>query len=229
MHVPDGFLNAATSVATGAVSIGVIGYSLKKAATDLDERLAPMAGLVAAFIFALQMLNFPVAAGTSGHLLGGALAAVLVGPWVGILCISIVMLIQALLFADGGMTALGSNIVLIGIVPALVGWGVFRAIRSFAPANKGTVVAASGVAALITVPAAAAVFTVLFAVGGAANLSFGTVMAAMVGTHVLIGIGEALITAAVVSAVVASRPDLVFGASDLKRTTLLSSPGGAKV
>lgn len=228
MHVPDGFLNAATSVATGAVSVGVIGVSLKKAATHLDDRLAPMAGLVAAFIFALQMLNFPVAAGTSGHLLGGALAAILVGPWVAILCIAIVVLIQALLFADGGITALGSNIVLIAVVPSLVGWYLFRTVHSFMPARKSTVVAASAIAALVTVPAAAAVFTVLFAVGGAASVSFGTVMAAMVGTHVFIGIGEALITAAVISAVVGVRPDLVFGASDLSTTTLLSSPGGAK-
>ena len=107
MHVPDGFLDAPTSVATGVVAAGTVAVALRKARDELDERTAPMAGLVAAFIFATQMLNFPVGAGTSGHLLGGALAAVLVGPWTAILCMSAVLLVQALLFADGGLTRPG--------------------------------------------------------------------------------------------------------------------------
>ena len=215
MHVPDGLFNAATSVGAGVVSAGTIWVGLRKAAADLTERLAPMAGLVAAFIFALQMLNFPVASGTSGHLLGGALAAVLVGPWVGIICIAVVLAVQGLIFADGGLSAYGINVLLIAVIPCFVGWAVFRAVRAPLPSTKGSVVAASAVAAFVSVPVAAAAFAVLFWIGGDVDLSFGSVLAAMVGVHLLIGIGEALITAMVVSAVVSVRPDLVFGATDL--------------
>lgn len=215
MHVPDGFFNAGTSIGAGLFGAGTVGVGLKKAAVDLTDRLAPMAGLVAAFIFALQMLNFPVASGTSGHLLGGALAAVLVGPWVGMVCLSIVLLVQALLFADGGLTALGLNVVLIAVVPAFVGYAAFRAMRRILPATPGSVVTGSAVGAFVSVPVAAAVFSVLFGIGGSVELSFGSVLTAMVGTHVLIGIGEAVITGAVVSAVVGTRPDLVHGAADL--------------
>jgi cobalt/nickel transport system permease protein len=215
MHVPDGFFNAATSVGAGVVSAGTVAVGLRKAAAQLTDRLVPMAGLVAAFVFALQMLNFPVASGTSGHLLGGALAAVLVGPWIGLLCIAVVLLVQGLMFADGGLTAYGLNVLLIGIVPSFAGWWVFRAVRSVLPATKRSVVAASGVAAFVSVPVAAAVFAVLFAVGGSLDLSFGAVLTAMVGVHALVGIGEAVITAAVVSAVVSTRPDLVHGAQYL--------------
>jgi len=227
MHVPDGFFNAATSVGAGVVSAGTIGASLKKASTELTDRLAPLAGLVAAFIFALQMLNFPVASGTSGHLLGGTLAAVLVGPWIGSLCVAIVLLVQGLLFADGGLTAYGINVLLIATIPAFVGYAIFRALRAALPPTKSSIVAASGVAALISVPVAASVFALLFRIGGEVDLSFGSVLAAMMGVHVLVGIGEALITAAVISAVVATRPDLIYGAADLPPEPLLqTTPAG---
>ena len=216
MHVPDGFFNAGTSVAAGAVAAGTVTVCLKKASAELNDSAAPLAGLTAAFVFALQMLNFPVASGTSGHLLGGTLAAVLVGPWAGTLCVALVLFVQALLFADGGLTALGLNVVLIAIVPAFVGFAVFRLLRRALPANPGAVVGASGFAALVSVPTAAAVFAVLYGIGGAVDLSFGALLGAMVGVHVLVGIGEGLITAAVVSAVVATRPDLIYGATDLR-------------
>jgi len=215
VHVPDGFFNAATSVGAGVVSAGTLAASLKRATRDLSDRLAPMAGLVAAFIFALQMLNFPVASGTSGHLLGGALAAVLVGPWVGSLCIAIVLLVQSLLFADGGLSAYGLNVLLIATIPSFVGYGVFRALRRVLPRTAPSVVGASAVAALVSVPVAAAAFALLFGIGGNVDLELGSVLGAMVGVHVLVGMGEALITAAVVSAVVNVRPDLVHAASDL--------------
>src|SRR3982751_2368753 len=114
MHVPDGFLDAPTSIGTGVVAAAAIGVALRGARRELDDRTAPLAGLVAAFVFATQMVNFPVGAGTSGHLLGGALAAALVGPWTGVLVITVVLFVQALLFADGGLTALGTNITLMG-------------------------------------------------------------------------------------------------------------------
>ncbi len=226
MHVPDGFFNAGTSVGAGVVSAGTVAVCLKKASAELNDRLAPLAGLTAAFIFALQMLNFPVASGTSGHLLGGTLAAVLVGPWAGTLCVALVLLVQGMLFADGGLTAYGLNVLLIAIIPAFVGYALFRAARRLLPATSGAVVSASAIAALISVPVAAAVFSILYGIGGAVDLSFGAVLGAMVGVHALVGIGEAIITAAVVSAVVSVRPDLVYGAADLRRPYADLNPSG---
>jgi len=226
MHVPDGFFNAGTSVGAGVVSAGTVAVCLKQASAELNDRAAPLAGLTAAFIFALQMLNFPVASGTSGHLLGGALAAILVGPWAGALCVSIVLLVQGLVFADGGLTALGLNVLLIAIIPAFVGYAVFRVARRTLPANSGGVVTSAAIASFVSVPIAAAVFAVLYGIGGAVDLSFGSVLAAMVGVHLLVGIGEGLITAAVVSAVVSVRPDLVYGATDLQRPYPDAAPTG---
>ncbi len=215
MHVPDGFLDAPTSVVTGVVAATAVAVSLRGARRELDDRTAPMAGLVATFVFAAQMINFPVGAGTSGHLMGGALAAVLVGPWTAVLCISVVLLVQALLMADGGITALGTNITLIGIVTVAVGWAVFVALRKVLPARLSMVAPAAAVGALVSVPVAALVFTGLFALGGQAPVDLGAVATAMLGWHTLIGVGEAVVTGLVVSSVVASRPDLVRGARPL--------------
>lgn len=217
MHVPDGFLDAPTSVATGVVAAAGVAVALRKARGELDDRTAPMAGLVAAFVFAGQMMNFPVGVGTSGHLLGGALAAVLVGPWTGALCISVVLLVQALLMADGGVSALGTNITLMAVVGCFVGYGVFRLALAVLPRRTASVAPAAAVGALVSVPAAAAVFTGLFAVGGVDDIDLGTLLASMLGWHVVIGVGEAVVTGLVVSAVVASRPDLVHGARGLMR------------
>ena len=184
--------------------------ALRGARRELDDRTAPMAGLVATFVFAGQMMNFPVGAGTSGHLLGGALAAVLVGPFTAVLCISVVLLVQALFMADGGITALGTNITLMALVGVVVGWLVFRAVQSVLPKRLVDGRPAAAVGALVSVPVAALVFTLLFAVGGTAPVDTGTVLAAMVGWHTLIGIGEAVITGLVVASVVAVRPDLVL-------------------
>lgn len=215
MHVPDGFLDAPTSVVTGVVAAVGVGVALTKARNELDDRTAPMAGLVAAFVFAGQMVNFPVGAGTSGHLLGGALAAVLVGPWTGVLCIAVVLLVQGLFMADGGITALGTNITLMGLVGVGVGWLVFTAVRRVLPKRMSSVAPAAAVGALLSVPAAATVFTVLFAIGGQAPVETGKVLTAMVGWHLVIGIGEAVVTGLVVASVVAARPDLVYGARPL--------------
>ncbi|MEU4121977.1 energy-coupling factor ABC transporter permease [Streptomyces virginiae] len=215
MHVPDGFINAPVSVAAGVAAAAAVAVSLRGARRELDERTAPLAGLVAAFIFAVQMLNFPVAAGTSGHLLGGALAAILVGPYTGVLCVSVVLLMQGILFADGGLTALGVNITVMGVVTVVTAHLVFRGLLRVLPAGRRSVTVAGFVAALLSVPAAAAAFTALYAVGGTTDVPLGKVLTAMVGVHVLIGIGEALITAATVGAVIAVRPDLVHGARGL--------------
>jgi cobalt/nickel transport system permease protein len=215
MHVPDGFLDAPTSVATGVVAAAGVAVALRKARGELDDRTAPMAGLVAAFVFAGQMINFPVGAGTSGHLLGGALAAVLVGPWTGALCLSVVLLVQALFMADGGVTALGTNITLMGLVGCFVGYAVFRLAAAVLPRRTASVAPAAAVGALVSVPAAAAVFTLLFAIGGTAPVDTGAVLTAMLGWHTVIGVGEALVTGLVVASVVTARPDLVHGARHL--------------
>lgn len=210
MHVPDGFLTAPVSVATGLVAAGTIAICLRGARRELDEKTAPLAGLVAAFIFALQMLNFPVALGTSGHLLGGALAAVLVGPYTGILCVSVVLFVQALFFADGGLTALGSNIVLISIIPAIVGYGLVVLALRLLPKRPGFLLPAAVVGAFVSVPVTAMVFVGLFAVGGTVDVPLGEVAVAMLGVHILVGIGEAAITGLTIASILAVRPDLIY-------------------
>ncbi|MEV6987989.1 energy-coupling factor ABC transporter permease [Streptomyces sp. NPDC093228] len=225
MHVPDGFINAPTSAATGVLAAGALAVSLKGARRELDERTAPLAGLVAAFIFAVQMLNFPVAAGTSGHLLGGALAAILVGPFTGVLSVSVVLLMQGILFADGGLTALGVNITDMAIVTTVVAYAVFRGLVKILPRTRRSVTVASFLAALLSVPAAAVAFTLIYAVGGTTDVSIGKVATAMIGVHVLIGLGEAVITALTVGAVIAVRPDLVYGARGLQQRLKLRVGG----
>ncbi|AIA04101.1 ABC-type cobalt transport system, permease component [Streptomyces noursei] len=227
MHVPDGFINAPVSAAAGVVAAAAVAVSLRGARRELAgggtgggigaDRTAPLAGLVAAFIFAVQMLNFPVAAGTSGHLLGGALAAILVGPYTGVLCVSVVLLMQGVLFADGGLTALGINISDMALTTTVVAYGVFRLLVKVLPRSRRSITVASFAAALLSVPAAAVCFTALYALGGTTDVPIGKVFTAMVGVHVLIGIGEAVITALTVGAVIAVRPDLVHGARDLAR------------
>jgi cobalt/nickel transport system permease protein len=212
MHVPDGFLDAPTSAVTGAVAVAAVGVALVKARNELDDRTAPMAGLVAAFIFAVQMLNFPVGAGTSGHLMGGALAAVLVGPWTAVLCVSVVLLVQSLLFADGGITALGTNIVLMAVTTVVVGWVVFRLLQLVLPKRLSLVPLQAGVAAFVSVPVASLVFVLLYAFGGTADIPLDTLMTAMFGVHTLIGIGEGVISFLAVASIIAVRPDLVRGA-----------------
>ena len=212
MHVPDGFLDAPTSIATGVVAAVGIGLALRGASRELDDRTAPLAGLVATFVFATQMLNFPVGAGTSGHLLGGALAAVLVGPATALLCMSVVFLVQCLLFADGGITALGTNIFLMGIVTVAVGWAVFRGLQMVLPQRVSMVAPAAAAGALVSVPVAALVFVGLYAVGGTVDIPLDKLTTAMLGVHTLIGLGEAAITFLAVGSIVAVRPDLVYGA-----------------
>jgi len=233
MHIPDGFIDGPTSVAGGAVAVAGLAVCLKKASQTMEDKQIPLAGLTAAFVFAVQMLNFPVATGTSGHLLGGVLAAVLVGPWVGTLCVSVVLTVQCLLFADGGVSALGLNIINMALVPALVGYVIFRTVRLLVPRSHGGVVSAAGIAGALSVVLASLVFTLEYALGGTGGAPVATVFGAMVGVHILIGIGEGIITALTVGVVLAVRPDLVYGAQDLEpdlelrpRVVATATPGG---
>jgi cobalt/nickel transport system permease protein len=209
MHVPDGFIDGPTSAACGLVAVAGVAVAARKAAGELDERQIPLAGMVAAFVFAVQMLNFPVAAGTSGHLLGGALAAVLVGPWVGALCITVVLTLQALVFADGGLSALGVNIVLMSFVATFVAYGVYLPVRRMIARIDAAIPMAAAVAAWCSVVTTSVAFFVIYGVGGTADVPLRTLAAAMIGVHGLIGIGEAVITGLTVAAVVATRPDLL--------------------
>ena len=209
VHVPDGFLDVPVSLGAAAIAAIGVGISVRGARRDLDDRTVPLAGVLAAFIFAAQMVNFPVAAGTSGHLLGGALVSVLVGPYIGSLCLAVVLLNQ-LFFADGGITALGVNITTMALVGVWLAYAVVLLLLKVLPRNRSSVVVAAAVGALVSVPAAAAAFTVFFALGGVADVPVGTVLTAMVSVHVLIGIGEAIITAVMVGSVTAVRPDLVY-------------------
>ena len=228
MHVPDGFFDAPTSVGTAVASAVAVGIALRGARKELDERTVPLAGLVAAFIFAAQMLNFPVGAGTSGHLLGGALAAVLVGPFTALLCMSVVLLVQGLLFADGGITALGTNVLLMGVETVVLGWTVFRAAQAALPNRKSMVAPAAAVGALLSVPVASLAFVALYAVGGTADIPLAHLTTAMLGVHFVIGIGEAAITFVAVSSIMAVRPDLVRGARRaLASAELEIRPGAA--
>jgi cobalamin biosynthesis protein CbiM len=211
MHIPDGFIDLKTSTAVAAAGAIGVGVALRGAKNQLTEKSAPLAGLTAVFVFAVQMLNFPVAAGTSGHLLGGALAAVLVGPYAATLAITVVLIIQAFLFADGGLTALGLNIFNMSIIGVWAGYAVFLLVRKIMPKKKVSIAIAAAAAGFLSVPAAAAGFVFQYAIGATATYETSTVFVAMISTHLLIGIGEAIITFLTVSAVLASRSDLVFG------------------
>ena len=215
MHMSDGIVNAPTSVSFAVLALAAMALCAWRARTELDERAVPLAGLVAAFIFAVQMVNFPILPGVSGHLLGGALAAILVGPFTGALCIAIVLVVQSLLFADGGVTALGTNITNMALIGVAAGYGT--AVLLYTLARRRSEQVPTGVlggiafaSALAGTVCAAMGFVIEYAVGGASSTSLGMVAGYMFGTHVLIGIGEGVITAVTVMAVAQARPDLVY-------------------
>ncbi|MFI5955135.1 energy-coupling factor ABC transporter permease [Cryptosporangium sp. NPDC051539] len=228
MHISDGIVNLPVSAVFGALAVAWIALCLVKARHDLDDRLAPMAGLVAAFIFAVQMLNFPVLPGVSGHLLGGALAVILVGPWVGALCVATVLLVQGLLFADGGLSALGLNITNMAIITTLVAFGVVSLLLRVLPKSRLGIVVASFLAATISVVVASQGFVLEYALGGEVDKALGPISATMAGVHLLIGLGEGLITATTVATVAAVRPDLVYALRRYREKPLLiTSPVGS--
>lgn len=206
MHISNGLIDGPVTAAFAAFAAAAVTVCVLRARHDLDERLAPMAGLVAAFIFAVQMLNFPVLPGVSGHLLGGALAALLVGPWVGALCVTVVLVVQALLFADGGVTALGLNVTNMALLGTAAGYLVIVGLLRLRLPLFATAMTASVVSVLV----AAQGFVLEYALGGGGGLSVRAMFVAMSGSHLLIGLGEGLITAVTVTAVARTRPDLVY-------------------
>ncbi|MDF1514497.1 MAG: energy-coupling factor ABC transporter permease [Anaerolineae bacterium] len=207
MHIPDGFLNTATSVATWAASAGSVAVAVRQVNKRLNERQVPLMGISAAFIFAAQMMNFTVAGGTSGHLLGGALAAILLGPWAGTLVIASVLAVQALLFQDGGLLAMGANIFNMAVVGVWAGWFVYASLKRLLGEKGWAVIARGFVAGWVSVMLASLLVSVELTLSDASP--WGVVLPAMGGVHALIGIGEGLITVVVLAFLRATRPDLL--------------------
>ena len=207
MHIPDGFLNVATVATTCVVSAGGVGNAVRIANKKLGEKQVPLMGVLAAFIFAAQMLNFPVAGGTSGHVIGAALAAILLGPWAAVLIMSCVLIAQCLIFQDGGLLALGANIFNMGIVASFSGYYIYRLVTSLLGDSRRGKLVGGFAGAWGSVFLASIVCAIELALSGASPIV--VVLPAMAGFHALIGIGEGLITGAVLSLVLATRADLL--------------------
>jgi cobalt/nickel transport system permease protein len=204
LHIPDGFLSLAISVIFWLVTIALLAIATRRTQNELGERQIPLMGIMAAFIFAAQMINFPVAGGTSGHMLGGALAAIVLGPWAGMLVMASVIGLQALLFQDGGLLVMGANIFNMGLLTALIGYGLYR---SVAGQSRGVRLTVAGVAAWLSVMVGALATALQLWLSGTSPLAI--VMPAMLGVHALIGIGEALITVAALAFIMQTRPNLL--------------------
>jgi cobalt/nickel transport system permease protein len=204
LHIPDGFLNLLVSLFFWIATVVMVGFAVSKTNKSLGEKQIPLMGVMAAFIFAAQMLNFPVAGGTSGHFLGGALAAIVLGPWAGILVMTAVVAVQGLLFQDGGLLVMGANIFNMGIITAVTGFGLYRIVMN---RNKGTRLAVAGVAAWLATMAAALLTSLQLWLSGTTRLEI--VVPAMLGVHAFIGIGEAIITIAALAFIGKTRPDLL--------------------
>lgn len=204
LHIPDGFLSIVVSVICWTISAVVIAIAVSRTNKALGEKQVPLMGVMAAFIFAAQMINFPVAGGTSGHLLGGALAAIVLGPWAAMLVMTAVIAVQALLFQDGGLLVMGANILNMGLITAAIGYGLYRGVMN---RPRGTRLAVAGIAAWLSVMAGALATAFQLWLSGTSNLQ--TVAIAMLGVHAVIGIGEALITVAALAFIFRTRPDLV--------------------
>jgi cobalt/nickel transport system permease protein len=204
LHIPDGFLSVLISAISWLITIVLIGIAIRRAKFEMNERQIPFMGIMAAFIFAAQMINFPVAGGTSGHLLGGALAAIVLGPWTGMLVMASVIIVQALLFQDGGLLVMGANILNMGIVTALIGFGLYRAVSK---RGLPTRLLVAGIAAWLSVIAGALLTSIQLWLSGTSPA--GLVFPAMLGIHLFIGIGEALITVGVLGFINQVRPELI--------------------
>ena len=214
MHLPDGFLDATTCAAAGALAGGGVAWAARQARASVGDRLIPLMGVMSACIFSAQMVNFPILGGASGHLLGGVLAAVVLGPWAGVLAMSVVLIVQCLLFYDGGLTALGANIVNMALAGSLAGYAVYATIVRLKP-TAPMHVAAAVVASWISVQLAAALCALELWWSGTYPL--GAVLPAMLIVHTLIGIGEALITGSVVAFLCRVRPELLYVARSSER------------
>jgi cobalt/nickel transport system permease protein len=212
MHIPDGFLTLPVALFFWGVAILLILLAVRNTRGELDDRQIPLMGVMAAFIFAAQMINFPVAGGTSGHLLGGVLAAITLGPWAGMLVMTSVIGVQALFFQDGGLLVMGANIFNMGLLTALIGYGLYRGV---AARSKPVRLAVTGFAAWLSVVASALFTALQIWLSGSALLT--VIVPAMLSVHILIGIGEALITVAALAFILQTRPDLISAKQSQER------------
>ncbi|HEY9909666.1 MAG TPA: energy-coupling factor ABC transporter permease [Thermosynechococcaceae cyanobacterium] len=209
LHIPDGFLSLPVSLVTWVFAIALIGLGLSRVQAQYQERTVPVMGVCAAFIFAAQMINFPIPGGTSGHLLGGTLAGVLLGPWAGSLVLAVVFIVQAVLFQDGGLTVLGANIFNMGLIGTFGGYYLYQAIRGALGWNSwGGIGAGTAIAAWTSVVVASVICAIQLSLSGTVQLE--VALGAMAFWHVLIGIGEAVITTIAVSFIYRTRPDLIY-------------------
>lgn len=212
LHIPDGFLNFTVSILFWLITILIVGLAIRKSQKTLKERQIPLMGIMAAFIFAAQMINFPVAGGTSGHLLGGALAAIVLGPWAGMLVMASVIGLQGLLFQDGGLLVMGANIFNMGLITVIIGHGLYATVKNKSRGVKFIVIA---IAAWLSVMAAALATSIQLWLSDTSPARI--VFPAMLSVHLLIGIGEALITVAAVGFITQVRPDLLTNQQSAKQ------------
>lgn len=208
MHIPDGFLSSGTWISSWVISGAGIGYCIKKVTKILKDRMVPLMGVLAAFVFAAQMVNFPIAGGTSGHLLGGVLSGVLLGPYSAAIIISVVLIVQCLIFQDGGLTTLGANILNMAILGVFAGYASYRIIRLLIINTKKGILIGTAIGAWLSVVISAAACATELSISG--TTPFAVTFPIMTGIHMLIGIGEAFITCAILSFILKIRPDLVY-------------------
>jgi cobalt/nickel transport system permease protein len=207
MHIPDGFLSHSINAATFVISAGACAYGVRRVNRSFGEKDVPLMGVTAAFIFSGQMLNFPVAGGTSGHFLGAIFSSVLLGPWASLIIMTTVLVVQCLGFADGGLTALGSNIFNMGVIGSLGGYGIFITLHVlFQRSEKGFFVALA-ISSWLSIVMGASAAAIELAMSGTSPLMIA--LPAMAGIHAIIGIGEAVITMAAISLILKARPDLI--------------------
>lgn len=219
MHIPDGFVSGTINGATAIVAVSALAFSVVRVKQEFKDKdfAVPLLATLAAFVFAAQMLNFPIGGGTSGHFLGAVTAAALLGPWSACSILSVVLVIQGLLFGDGGITALGSNILNMGIIGGILTYPIMRGIRALLPAGRNGYFISAALASWISVVLASSVCAFELALSGTSPLK--VAFPAMVGTHAIIGIGEAMIAVAVLTAVAVARPDIIPAWAKLDKTT----------
>lgn len=223
MHIQDGYLSTGVCLATGAISLGAVGYSLHRMKDSLGERTVPLTGMMGSLIFAGQMVNFPIGLPVSGHLMGGVLAAAILGPWAGCVAVTLVLIAQWALFSDGGLLALGANVLHMAVLGSIGGYAVMTTVRKMLGGRFRGTVAGAVVAAWLSVLAASAVFCLEFRLSySASDFDFANIFTLMVTLHALIGVGEAIITGFVVSLIYQQRPDLIDAARPKRQSVTVT-------
>jgi cobalt/nickel transport system permease protein len=231
MHAPDRLFSAPVNVVFAMVVVTLLAVAVRRISRGHDHRTVPMMGIMAAFVFAAQMLNFPVGVGVSGHLVGGTLTAILLGPWAGTVVMAAVVIVQAVVFQDGGITALGPNIFNMGVVGTLLAYLVYRLVVGPSIRHPARLAGAAFFAAWLAVALASILICLQLSVSGTAAL--GRTLPVMVSVHAVIGLGEGLITAGIVAFVLRTRPDLLhdvrYQARPVGRIVLAGGLGAALV